>query len=289
MPAVEYEGLGFGGQPIELFEFIRNSGGEDYFWRYNGSDRNVWHNSVEWKAVPIRHDAIRLSSEAQSTTLVITMPIEEEFCQQLRYFGTLPSDTVWLRLRRAHVGDITDTDSMTPTVGDALITWIGTVNGILQVDEVEAKITCAMLAASFQRGGLRYGYQRNCPHVLYATNTCKVVKEVFQIDSEVTAISGLTISGDNFALKPDGWFSGGFMEYRLPSGMLERRMIVSHAGDQITVIGVPAGLEVGDTISAFAGCDRIVDTCVNKFNNLGNFGGFPHTPGRNPFDGQPVF
>jgi uncharacterized phage protein (TIGR02218 family) len=289
MPAIGYEVSGFGGRPIELFEFIRNSGGTDYIWRYNGSDRNVWYNDVEWKAVPIRHEAIRLSSEAQSTTLVVTMPIEEEFCQQLRYFGTLPSDTVWLRLRRAHVGDITDIDSMTPTVSDALITWIGTVNGILQVDEVEAKITCAMLAASFQRGGLRYGYQRNCPHVLYATNTCKVDRELFRVFATVTAIGGLTITASGFPVDSDGWFDGGFMEYHLPSGMLERRMIITHAGDQITLIGTPAGLDIGDPISVFPGCDRVVDTCVNKFNNLGNFGGFPHTPGRNPFDGQPVF
>ena len=289
MPAIGYEVSGFGGRPIELFEFIRTSNGVDYFWRYNGSDRNVWYNDVEWKAIPIRHEAIRLSSEAQSTTLAITMPIDEEFCQQFRFFGTLPSDSVWLRLRRAHVGDMSDVDGMTPTVSDALITWIGTVNGITQLDEVEAKVTCAMLAASFQRGGLRYGYQRNCPHVLYAANTCKVNRESFRINSVVTAISGLAISGADFASEPDGWFAGGFVEYNIPSGMMERRMIVSHVGTQLTVVGIPAGLEVGDLISGFAGCDRIVDTCVNKFNNLGNFGGFPHTPGRNPFDGQPVF
>jgi len=285
----DFEVSRFSGRPIELFEFIRNSGGNDYYWRYTGSDRNVWHNDVEWKAVPIRHESIRLSSEAQSTTLAITMPIEEDFCQKFRFFGTLPSDTVWLRLRRAHVGDMSDVDGMTPTVTDALITWIGTVNGITQVDEVEAKITCAMLAASFQRGGLRYGYQRNCPHVLYAPNTCKVPRAVGQVDSVVTAIAGLTITGDNFALKPDNWFAGGFVEYRLPSGMIERRMITAHTGTQINVIGTPAGMDVGDTVSAFAGCDRIVDTCLNKFANLGNFGGFPHTPGRNPFDGGPVF
>jgi uncharacterized phage protein (TIGR02218 family) len=289
MPVIGYEVSGYGGRPIELFEFIRTSGGIDYYWRYTGSDRNVWHNNVEWKAVPIRHDAIRLSSEAQSTTLVVTLPIEEEFCQQFRYFGTLPSDTVWLRLRRAHAGDMTDPDGMAPTISDSLVTWIGTVNGITQVDEVEAKVTCAMLAASFQRGGLRYGYQRNCPHALYAPNTCKVNRESFRVNGVVTVISGLTITAPEFATEPDGWFAGGFIEYPLPAGMIERRMVVAHVGTQITLVGIPVGVDVGDTIAAFAGCDRVVDTCVNKFNNLGNFGGFPHTPGRNPFDGKPVF
>jgi hypothetical protein len=54
-------------------------------------------------------------------------------------------------------------------------------------------------------------------------------------------------------------------------------------------MGLPTQMEVGNTISAFPGCRRTIDDCVNKFNNLDNFGGFPHSPGRNPFDGQPVF
>lgn len=35
-------------------------------------------------------------------------------------------------------------------------------------------------------------------------------------------------------------------------------------------------IEVGDTFSVKAGCDKSLDTCKNKFNNVVNFGGFPH-------------
>lgn len=285
-----YEQHPFSGRPIQLYEFIRTSGGVDYYWRYNNSDRNILYGFQEWKAIPISDDGVRLSAEAASTELIVTMPITEKFCEQFRLNGSTPSDTVWLRVRRVHVGDIDDIDGDEPSViGDALITWIGTVNGINQVGAIDAKVRCSMLSTSLRRGGLRYGYQKNCPHVLYASNTCKVDKELFRIEGTVAVIDGQTISCPEFGSQPEGFFNGGFVEYNIPSGMLERRMIVGSTGDDITIMGLPVEMAVGDTIFAFPGCDRTVDTCVAKFNNLANFGGFPHSPGRNPFDGNPVF
>lgn len=290
MAVSAYEQHAFSGRPVYLYEFLRTSNGADFYWRYNTSDRKIFYNTYEWKPINIYDDGIRLSAEAASTDLIVTMPISEDFCDQFRLSGTTPSDTVWLRVRRVHVGDMTDVDGDAPTVAaDALLMWIGTVNGINQIDELTAKVRCSMVSASLRRSGLRYGYQKNCPHVLYASNTCKVNKADFLLSATVTAIDGLTISATEFGTKPDGWFSGGFLEYALPSGMTERRMIVNHVGEDITIIGLPAGMAVGDTISSYPGCDRTVDTCVAKFNNLANFGGFPHSPGRNPFDGNPVF
>jgi uncharacterized phage protein (TIGR02218 family) len=289
--AVEvYELHPFSGQPIHLYEFIRTSNGVDFYWRYNNSDRNIFYNGAEWKAVPIGHDSIRISTEAASTDLTVTMPIAEQFCEQFRLSGSTPSDTVWLRVRRVHQKDISGIDGSTPTVEtDALLMWIGTVNGISQVGELEAQVRCSMLSASFRRGGLRYGYQKNCPHVLYAPNTCRLNREDFRITGDVTAIDGNTVSVTEFGLQDERWFDGGYLEYTLSSGMVERRMILTHIGTDVVIMGLPVGMVVGDTISAFPGCDRTVDTCVNKFNNLANMGGFPHSPGRNPFDGNPVF
>lgn len=290
MPVNEYEVHPFSGRPFQLYEFLRTSGGTEFAWRYNSSDRNVWYNEVEWKAIPIRDTGVRLSGEAQATELTVTMPISEEFCEQFRLNGTVPSDSVWLRVRRTHAGDVDDLSADQPTIiYDALVTWIGTVSGINQVGELEASVRCSMLSTSLQRGGLRYGYQKSCPHVLYASNTCRVDREAFKIEGVVTAVGGNTVSATAFDALADGWFNGGFIEFEIPSGMTERRMVLNHVGPVLTIMGLPVGISVGDTVSAFPGCDRTVDTCIAKFNNLVNYGGFPHSPGRNPFDGNPVF
>jgi len=42
-------------------------------------------------------------------------------------------------------------------------------------------------------------------------------------------------------------------------------------------------------VSAFPGCDKSIGICQAKFNNHQNYGGFPHTPTKNPFDGTPIY
>lgn len=279
----------FSGQPFQLYEFVRNSGGTDFFWRYNSTDRDLIYAGNVFTATPIYDGGIKLSGEAASTEFQVTLPATSDFASAYRLSGTVPSDTVYLRVRRSHGPFIVDLGEAYPVVIEARLVWIGTVDGITQTDDIKTVITCAMLSASFRRNGLRYGYQRNCPHVLYASNTCKVVKTDFDVVGTLTAVDGLQISATEFDTMPDGWFDGGFIEYLLASGMTERRMILSHSGADLNLLGFPAELAIGSTVTAFAGCDRTVTTCLTKFNNLANHGGFPHTPGRSPYDGMPVF
>jgi len=42
---------------------------------------------------------------------------------------------------------------------------------------------------------------------------------------------------------------------------------------------MPRPIEVGDTFSITAGCDKQFATCRDRFANVVNFGGFPHMPG----------
>jgi uncharacterized phage protein (TIGR02218 family) len=164
------------------------------------------------------------------------------------------------------------------------------VDGLTQVGDIEAQITCSMLAASFARGGLRYGWVKYCPHVLYAPLTCRVDKADFRADTFVTGVSGNRITSADFALFDDGWFSGGFIEFvPATSNYTERRMVTKHAGDTLTLLGSAVGLVVGGAVTAYAGCARTVRACLDKFGNYDNYGGFPHQPGRNPYDGNPVF
>ena len=41
----------------------------------------------------------------------------------------------------------------------------------------------------------------------------------------------------------------------------------------------PTPVEAGDTFTVTAGCDKTLDTCKAKFDNIANFRGFPHMPG----------
>jgi uncharacterized phage protein (TIGR02218 family) len=42
---------------------------------------------------------------------------------------------------------------------------------------------------------------------------------------------------------------------------------------------MPSAIQVGDTFTITAGCDKTLATCRDRFSNVVNFGGFPHMPG----------
>jgi len=42
---------------------------------------------------------------------------------------------------------------------------------------------------------------------------------------------------------------------------------------------MPFTVTIGDTFTIHAGCDKSIETCLAKFNNVVNFRGFPHVPG----------
>ncbi|OGS01547.1 MAG: hypothetical protein A2V88_02670 [Elusimicrobia bacterium RBG_16_66_12] len=100
----------------------------------------------------------------------------------------------------------------------------------------------------------------------------------------VATVSGVEVRSATFAAQPSGWYLNGWME----DVVGEKRFIVGHLGDTITLMNPYPALAPGDTVVVVAGCDRTEATCVAKFNNFGNYLGFPRLPTRNPFTGPVV-
>jgi hypothetical protein len=44
----------------------------------------------------------------------------------------------------------------------------------------------------------------------------------------------------------------------------------------------------GVPLTLYPGCDHLKATCLAKFDNLPNYGGFPYIPARNPLDGRSI-
>ena len=62
-------------------------------------------------------------------------------------------------------------------------------------------------------------------------------------------------------------------------------------GDEVIVsderltlfLSMPFPIQVGDTFSVYAGCDKRLTTCIDKFANVTNFRGEPYVPGQDAF------
>ena len=93
-------------------------------------------------------------------------------------------------------------------------------------------------------------------------------------DNKTFADSGRSEANDYFNYGLLTWTSG------LNNGLSKEVKDFVNATGQFTLVGpMPFSVQVGDTYSVYAGCDKKKATCKDKFSNLVNFRGFPSVPG----------
>lgn len=84
----------------------------------------------------------------------------------------------------------------------------------------------------------------------------------------------------------DGWFTYGAVTFE--SGNNSGLSMEVKGWTQSTslvelFITMPFQVTVGDRLRLYAGCDKRLTTCINKFDNVVNFRGFPYVPGQDEF------
>lgn len=272
MSFADYETSLQNGQPVRLYQFQRGP----IKWGYTNADRNISHQSIVYRAIEggIADDGIRQTEDAQADTLNLTVPASLDVAQMYRVVA--PSQTVMLTIFDLHYG-----------VSGFLVVWVGQVAGVRFKDQLTAEVQCQTLAATLERTGLRKTWARNCPHTLY-DNDCRASRSSFRTDGLIDRINGSSIGFAQAAGHENGYYAGGYIEWTSQYG-LEQRGIEAHVSDVLTIYGGTFGLAASQQIAVYAGCDRTQNTCIQRFNNLVNYGGCPHMPGKSPFDGTPVF
>lgn len=258
------------GQPVRLYEFAIGA----TTWRHAAADTDLEFEGQTYAAEQLTDDGVRQTGESNPDELVITGPAVLPVA--LLFRSVPPAVEVDVVVRNAHFGE-----------AETIVAFTGTVISVRRSGEERAELRCQTLSSSFARPGLRLGWERGCPHALYDDN-CRVDREMFRTNGVVSALDGVTIQAAAFAGQVDGWFAGGYVEWSA-GAYLEQRLVTSHVGDSLTLMGGTDGLEVGIAASAFPGCARTIQVCNDKFGNLENYGGVPHMPGKSPFDGDPVF
>lgn len=293
------------GNPIELFHFKA----EGQNWRYTSTDQHifiegfaanpdadpdnifeVYDNQNVFISVPIQRSEIEQTNDISKSDLQINMARNVPIAERL--ITKMPENVMSLTIYRSHVvaSELTG-DELEYYFNDAAGTlyessnpvtiWKGRVISFSFKGD-ELTINCESVYTSLKRYGLLSKYQYICRHALYSQGPgrCNVNKEAFKFESTVTAIDGLDITVENASSKENGWFVGGFVYF----GSYTYRYVTGHNGDVIRLNkSLPYDIEEGISITMYAGCDHSFTTCRDKFNNLLNYGGFPHIPLTNPF------
>lgn len=265
------ENSNHGGMPIYLFQFKLGT----KVWGYTSSAREMVFDGVIHKPVPVSTTTIQQSLDPSQDSVTITIPDSTEVAQL--FLGSGPSTTVYAFIKETHLGAGTSITHFQGEVTDRKIPKVG-----------QCSLICNYITVSFDKNGTRMAWSRTCQHALY-DGQCRVEKSLFAVQTTIDYLDGVNVGSVAFGAFPTDYFSGGFFEWASQGGVLNTRTIDKHTGSNFLVFGFTDGLGVGMTITTYPGCRRTTDDCLNKFNNMPNYGGYPGIPGKSPFDGDPIF
>lgn len=253
--------------PVELYQFSIGA----TVYRYTSADVAQIFNSQTWTPAPITRASEDFTQEARSGNLELKLPDSDPVSQI--FIAGVPAQPVFIQRYRGF-------RSLVST------SWIGPFDGRVLSATFQSGVctlSCVPVSGLLQRLMPRLGYQAQCNWTLYGAG-CGVDKTAFRVTAALATVSGAVLTSSTFASKPDQWFRNGWVE----NGAGVRQMVIDHVTSQITLLRPIVGLHGGDTVYAFAGCDRDENTCFVKFNNRARHLGFKRIPQVNPFTGSLV-
>ncbi len=174
-----------------------------------------------------------------------------------------------------------------------MVDWSDIANRILLHRASIGEVTRGETAFRAELRGLAHGlaaeqgraFQRQCDAVVGDSRCGVSLVGSFAGTGSVTGLQGTrTVTVSGLASYDRGWFIGGVLTWS--SGANAGRTVEVRRHDRSGSIAtielwqpMSKPIEVGNTFTVSAGCDKTVTTCKSKFSNVVNFRGFPHIPG----------
>lgn len=252
-------------RPVEFYRFASGS----RLWLQTSADKELVIPAGTFSPEFLEREPIEHSDEDLSGSLDVVVAVDHPVAALFAAY--FPEDPVALTIYAAHRQEL----------ANAVVVWAGTVSQC-NVEGAEARLTCVPDDVALGQKFPTRVYSAQCQWPLYGPG-CGADPTSKTDPVNVTTVSGFTVTSADFALRPNGWYTNGWL--RRASG--ERRMVVSHSGSTVALKARFRELFSGEIVSAIAGCQRRYQLdCVAKFANGINFGGYAWMPKRNPYDGR---
>lgn len=262
----------FGGNPVYLYRFTR--GGQNYDFCSNTKTLIVSAPAGTFVASSLDHGKIGVGQPVQKDNIQITFPLSDDFASLLLKRSTqfAPSTvTIW----RGHLDDPDN---------EFKVVFKGKVRSASPKQDTKIILTCSGLHSSLKLPGLGGSVHHSCRHALYFGG-CRLDKSLFEDIGTITAINENVLTIAEAASEADSFYTSGTLEF-----MESQTYITDHVGSLITIRYVPSSLlsfflsGVNPVVTLARGCDHSVNTCISKFDNVLNFGGFPYIPDNDPWN-----
>jgi len=234
-------------------------------YRIATGTRDLEIDGETFEVAPAYRGELELSVAGKGGVLMVELPMSHAVPQ--RYMADLvPPQKIAVRVLRKQM-----------TSGETECLWAGRVHRMRIVKQKAELAVPSDLTRALQRKLPTITTGKLCPHVLYSAS-CRVVSSAHRVDTTITTYSGRVFTVDTLG-RASGWARGGQIVH-VPTG--ERVTILSQIGDVITGQFGIYELRLGDAVQVFAGCNKLLTTCQQKFANDQNYGGMPMLPTRNP-------
>jgi len=234
-------------------------------WYYTSGDVAVTYNSNTYTPALIKRGSVTYNDKLEVTELKLTIGYVEN--PTLEYIAINPVEILWISVMKLH-------RDQSPLEAD--VVFIGQIKNV-KFKGIVAEVECVGFEHYLKMPIPVLRYQIGCNWTVFDSN-CKLNEASYKVTATVTLDStGTVLTSTTFGSYADGWFTGGKCVF----GTIPRA-IAAHIGNTITLAFKIQTLQDNDSVDVYPGCDGIIETCRDKFNNITHFLGFPFIPIENP-------
>lgn len=245
-----------------LWQVVRKDGLTLYF-----TDAN---NPVVYGGNTYRSDiSFTLSAILQSSSVANAQSVTVEVAMD---DTAIKEADLRARLYDGATGEIFVINYADTTMG-AVSLFKGTFGQVKITDKKRATIEIKPGGANTKQIGFER-YSQTCRASLF-DGRCKLAAASFKTSITVSTVSGNVVVASALTAVDD-YFSLGFVVWKTGNnaGQVSPIQSSNQATNSITLNAAPLeAMQVGDTADVYPGCNKYIETCLNKFNNVINFRG----------------
>lgn len=250
------------GEPYELYSFVSQGGGLEYYFT-TSYEAKTFEGNV-YQPMQIMRTIFDVSAVIESPATVDITMARAANALAARYGKPYSPPTLTIRVWRGHEGD---SEHKKKFVGRSESFALKGDFFVIKAKPLIESL-CNRVMCSTQFG-------KKCNFELF-DERCKVVEADYTWDTTVTAINGQYVTvADDF--NADNALQFGDI---IING--EYRVILSNTANVIKVRYPFTIADVSDAVVLKKGCSKTYAVCNNDFDNHVNFGGFNLTPKINP-------
>ena len=267
----------YNSSPTLLFKIYR----QGVYYYYSNSKKSIEYDSDTYEPENINvKDSLQINDSQLDSNLTVEIATKSQLIEDLKLsYDNYPFN---IEIYRIQNRDTSTVEQM----------WKSNISSFTITDYKMSSLMCEGFLSESYTNALTRIFATGCRHILYDDSKfgCKVNKLDHENNGNIhDVISSRKVESSMVIERSEDYFLGGIIDFG--NNIIRDITNVVRSSDNyvrytFTLIKpIPNTIEAGDSIKVYPGCKHNSDDCINKFNNIANFGGYEYIPRNNPHTG----